>query len=195
MNGNERRNESIAAAIESGERYRSIAKRFGLSVQRISDVARLTGVRSPRRQSMPRSSNPNWSGGRITNQQGYVLVMMPQHPRANPHGYVREHVVVAERALGRPLPVKAVVHHVNQDRADNGPGNLVVCEDQAYHRLIHQRMDARAACGNADYIRCQVCGGFDDPDRMYLRPGKRQGHHRECLNQHNRQKYAEGRAV
>jgi hypothetical protein len=52
-----------------------------------------------------------------------------------------EHIIIAEKALGKPLPPGAVVHHVTQDRMDNhGPFKLVVCPDQAYHMKIHQLM-------------------------------------------------------
>jgi hypothetical protein len=54
---------------------------------------------------------------------------------------VYEHILLAERALGKPLPPKAVVHHMNGDKADNyTPFNLVICPDQAYHLLLHRRM-------------------------------------------------------
>ena len=53
---------------------------------------------------------------------------------------VYEHVLVAERALGKPLPKGAIVHHMNCDRKDNRPENLVICPNEAYHRLIHKRM-------------------------------------------------------
>lgn len=52
-----------------------------------------------------------------------------------------EHVLVAERALGGPLPPGAVVHHMNEDKLDNfTPFNLILCPDQAYHMLLHKRM-------------------------------------------------------
>lgn len=51
-----------------------------------------------------------------------------------------EHIFLAEKALGKRLPPKAVVHHMNRKPYDNfTPLNLVVCPDQAYHMLIHKR--------------------------------------------------------
>lgn len=41
----------------------------------------------------------NWQGGRKQHGKGYVMVLAKDHPRANPDGYVMEHIVVAERAI------------------------------------------------------------------------------------------------
>lgn len=72
--------------------------------------------------------------------RGYVMISMPDHPNAAANGKVYEHVLVASRAMGKPLPKGAVVHHVNGLRWDNRPENLVVCQDESYHKLLHKRM-------------------------------------------------------
>ena len=55
----------------------------------------------------------------------------------------RAHRMIAERALGKPLPKDAVVHHMNSDILDNEtPLNLVICPNQSYHMLLHSRMKA-----------------------------------------------------
>lgn len=84
----------------------------------------------------------NWKGGLSRETQGYALVRMPNHPRARQNGYVAEHILIAERALGRYLPSGAVVHHVNEVKSDNSRGNHVICENENYHRLLHQRLRA-----------------------------------------------------
>lgn len=65
------------------------------------------------------------------------------HKRYASIGERRAHVVIAERIFGKPLPTSAVVHHANGDRLDNRPENLVICQDQKYHMLLHRRMRER----------------------------------------------------
>ncbi len=92
---------------------------------------------------------------------GYPTLLMPDHPRSNSNGYVLEHIVVAEKALGKPLPPMASVHHINEDRGDCRNQNLVICQDEAYHRMIHARMNIVKAGGNPD--RDKVCGRCKRP--------------------------------
>lgn len=104
--------------------------------------------------------------------------------------HVYEHILIAEKALGKSLPKGAQVHHIDENPLNNDPNNLVVCPDQAYHRLLHRRMKAFEACGNPDYYRCRFCGIWSDPTTM-IKDGPRNCSHSECRNTYRRQKYYE----
>ena len=97
--------------------------------------------------------------------------------------WAHEHVVIAERALGKALPNGAEVHHVDEDKRNNTPSNLVICQDVAYHRLLHQRARIVRAGGNTNTQRmCGVCG---PRDIACFNPSARDGYQskcRECLS-------------
>lgn len=76
---------------------------------------------------------------------GYKIIHLYYiHPRAckkdkRGGSHVYEHLLVAEKALGRPLTRKECVHHVNGNPADNRNENLVIC-NRGYHKWLHERM-------------------------------------------------------
>jgi hypothetical protein len=84
-------------------------------------------------------------GGRHSTSHGYVRVLVGRGVRQY------EHILVAERALGRPLknlgrghPNTEVVHHIDGDKTNNAPTNLLICTHR-YHTELHHRLEQSPA--------------------------------------------------
>ena len=97
--------------------------------------------------------NPMWAGGITKHPEGYLYESCHGHPFAS-DGRVLQHRIVAERHLRFQHPdhhfltevdgekyIKSEldVHHINKDRSDNDPSNLVVCTTMA-HKMFHRGM-------------------------------------------------------
>jgi len=96
------------------------------------------------------------SGERKILRNGYIMLRWRSHPRADETGYVYEHWVIAERALGHPLPDGAIVHH--WEGKANTRGNLAVLPDVAYHAALHRRLRIFRAGGNPfTQSICRAC--------------------------------------
>lgn len=137
---------------------------------------------------IPKKRHGNWRGGRHVDKYGYVCVLKPRHPRAHRNRYVYEHILVVERATGIRIKSPHEIHHVNEDKADNRNSNLVVCEDKAYHALLHRRARALQACGNANFKKCRYCKRWCDPSK--LTNGSRQSWHPRCNRKYQRERLA-----
>lgn len=135
------------------------------------------------------SLSNKWKGGRNVTANGYIEITIESHPRRNQRGYIFEHIVVTERILGKFLPPGAVVHHVDENKQNNFPSNLVICQNETYHQLIHQRKRALRESGHPHYKWCGLCKKWDDPTNMVVhKHGKKSdtAEHRECINKYQR---------
>ena len=78
-----------------------------------------------------------WTYTKTASISPYVFAVVPEHPNAYAHGYVLEHRIVMENALGRLLEADEVVHHKNGDKTDNRLENLeLMLNDE--HARKHQ---------------------------------------------------------
>jgi hypothetical protein len=74
--------------------------------------------------------DPNGTGAIMNN--GYLKLYIDGRQ-------VLAHTYIAEKALGRRLPKGACMHHIDGNRLNNDPHNLVLCPSREYHDLIHKR--------------------------------------------------------
>jgi len=78
-------------------------------------------------------------------KNGYVLVCgLPKHHRAVNSGKVREHILVMEELLGRKILIGEEIHHLNSQKWDNRPENLVLCNNHQDHVVrFHNRQQEK----------------------------------------------------
>lgn len=96
----------------------------------------------------------------------YLCELAPAHPKATKEGYVRTHILVAEKKLGRYLGPEECVHHIDEDKYNNDPNNLMVFKTLADHGAFHRGVEAVCDgdvwyCPNKrinDKELCPICG-------------------------------------
>lgn len=80
-------------------------------------------------------------GNKNISSNGYVAVCLGAGKRQY------EHILIAEKALNRRLrsfgrgnPKSEIVHHINGDKTDNRPENLLICTHK-YHVALHHKLE------------------------------------------------------
>lgn len=74
---------------------------------------------------------------------GYIEVYCPDNPRSNKRsnkktGFVYLHVLQAEKKIGRYLNEKECVHHMDGNKTNNNPDNLIIFRTGADHSRFHR---------------------------------------------------------
>jgi hypothetical protein len=86
----------------------------------------------------------NWKNRQTkVNDNGYVLVYVPEHPKSFCGGWYYEHRLVAEKYAGRILRSWETVHHISENKTENTWRNLFVCTRHEHERV--NRLTLRAA--------------------------------------------------
>ena len=154
-------------------------------------IATYTNARLGYKKGMPvrfvsGHSYNGYNGGK-TLLKGHPCILIKGHRRADVRGYVRETALIAEKVVGKPLSPKVKVHHHDKNTLNNNHSNLIICENQAYHLLLHQRQRAIEACGKANWRKCKICKKYDDPDNLTFDKGGIT--HSECKKEYMRNYY------
>lgn len=93
---------------------------------------------------------------------GYIEIMMPEHPNARSNGTILEHRLMAEKKLGRLLTKEECVHHIDGNRCNNSFDNLIVFKTNADHIAFHRgnKMIQEGDvwyCPDKGYVRTELC--------------------------------------
>ena len=78
-------------------------------------------------------NHKDWKGGRFKTPSGYI------HIYAGNNKHRDEHVLIAEKHLGRKLSKEMAVHHIDGNKSNNKKGNLLICT-KSYNAWLHGKM-------------------------------------------------------
>lgn len=68
-------------------------------------------------------------------ESSYRRIFAPDHPKADVTGFISEHILIAEKRLGRPLQKDEVVHHIDFNKLNNSPENLLVMTRRQHQQI------------------------------------------------------------
>lgn len=144
--------QEAVTMYENGESVNSIAKRFNMDSSSVCNSfkkagvkmrgmqeANILAVKKGRREYSKLSDHASWKGGTTKHDAGYVRRKSPGHHRAEKHtSYVFDHILVAEKKIGRKLKRDECVHHINGIKDDNRQENIEVMT-KSEHMSFHMR--------------------------------------------------------
>lgn len=112
----------IKICNKCGKSFKAVRKEYKYCSTKCYHESRI-GIRST-----------NWKGGRMI-CRGYVYIYKPDLEYSEPSGYIKEHHYVMIKHIGRKIPEGFIVHHINEDKADNRLSNLEIMTRSDHMRL------------------------------------------------------------
>src|SRR4051812_12723836 len=109
----------------------------------------------PATQALPPSVSRPYRGGHTVVWRRYIFELCPDHPKANPFGFVAQHRLVVERRLGRYLLSSEHIHHRDEIKTNNDPDNLQVMT-RSDHMRLHRAEKYKKAHGDRELTESMV---------------------------------------
>jgi len=114
----------------------SISKELNISWVVISKYLEKYGIQKRSKSEQQSGVNSsNWKGGKRITTHGYIEVYCPNHPHASKRKTVYEHQLIAEQKIGRYLKPGEVVHHIDLNKHNNSPNNIIVLTNSQHTKL------------------------------------------------------------
>jgi len=130
----------------------------------------------PYNKGLPSEQQGNWKGGRIIDEDGYILIKQNNHPFCDNKGYIREHRLIMEKHIGRLLKPEERIHHKGikhpissiENKQDNRIENLQLFANESEHeRTVPHRY------------------------KTFVYSGRKKEYYREYYKTHNGKEYAQ----
>ncbi len=106
------------------------------------------------------------------------------------NGRKRHHRHVMEQALGRKLKPNEVVHHIDHDRTNNEPENLMIFQSHAEHNDYH-KAELRSNLPEG-HKKCPRCGIVKSLDGFYKHNRRGYGvssHCKDCRSKYEQERW------